>query len=81
MEGTIRDRFLPGNVRFPADYGFMPSAMSADSEPPNTILGEVEQFYVPFRQLERDEEVETRVWHGLEKAYEMIRDNTQEHTE
>ncbi len=29
----VRDRVLPGNVRFPADYGFIPSTESADGEP------------------------------------------------
>ena len=32
--GTIvRDRVLPGNVRYPADYGFVPSTVSTDGEP------------------------------------------------
>ena len=29
----MRDRVLPGNIRFPADYGFVPSTESADGEP------------------------------------------------
>ena len=29
----MRDRVLPGNVRFPADYGFVPSTEGADGEP------------------------------------------------
>ena len=29
----MRDRVLPGNIRFPADYGFLPSTEGADGEP------------------------------------------------
>src|ERR671917_2885985 len=29
----MRDRVLPGNIRFPADYGFVPSTEGADGEP------------------------------------------------
>src|SRR3712207_9241361 len=29
----VRDRVLPGNVRYPADYGFIPSTVSVDGEP------------------------------------------------
>ena len=136
MGVIVRDRVLPGNVRFPADYGFIPSTISAadgepvdavvfafdpvfpgcvvqgrivgalevieagnteynifavpdkdprfddiDSlvDPPDQNLREVEQFYVTFRQLECDEEAEVRGWHGLEKAYEVIRESAQEH--
>jgi inorganic pyrophosphatase len=30
---VVRDRVLPANVRFPADYGFVPSTVGADGEP------------------------------------------------
>ena len=29
----VRDRVLPGNIRYPADYGFVPSTEGADGEP------------------------------------------------
>src|SRR5215217_3077043 len=35
----VRDRVLQGNVRFPADYGFLPSTESADGEPPGCYGG------------------------------------------
>jgi inorganic pyrophosphatase len=37
--GTIlRDRVLPGNIRYPADYGFLPSTVSADGEPLDVMV-------------------------------------------
>jgi inorganic pyrophosphatase len=33
-----RDRVLPGAVRFPADYGFIPSTRSTDGEPLDVIV-------------------------------------------
>jgi len=37
--GTIlRDRVLPGNIRYPADYGFLPSTESADGEPLDVMV-------------------------------------------
>lgn len=34
----MRDRVLPGNIRFPADYGFVPSTESVDGEPLDAIV-------------------------------------------
>lgn len=34
----MRDRVLPGNIRFPADYGFVPSTESADGEPLDAMV-------------------------------------------
>jgi inorganic pyrophosphatase len=37
--GTIlRDRVLPGNIRYPADYGFLPSTESAEGEPLDVMV-------------------------------------------
>lgn len=33
MGVIMRDRVLPGNIRYPADYGFVPSTISTDGEP------------------------------------------------
>ncbi len=33
LGAIMRDRVLPGNVRYPADYGFVPSTVSTDGEP------------------------------------------------
>ena len=33
LGAIVRDRVLPGNVRYPADYGFVPSTVSTDGEP------------------------------------------------
>ncbi len=33
LGAIMRDRVLPGNVRYPADYGFIPSTVSTDGEP------------------------------------------------
>ena len=38
LGGIMRDRVLPGNVRFPADYGFLPSTESADGEPLDAMV-------------------------------------------
>ena len=35
---TILDRVLPANVRYPADYGFVPSTVSADGEPLDAVV-------------------------------------------
>src|SRR5215207_11131279 len=34
----MRDRVLPGNVRYPADYGFIPSTISTDGEPIDAVV-------------------------------------------
>ena len=34
----MRDRVLPGNVRFPADYGFVPSTKGTDGEPLDVMV-------------------------------------------
>lgn len=34
----VRDRVLPGNIRFPADYGFIPSTVGTDGDPVDIIL-------------------------------------------
>lgn len=126
----MRDRVLPGNVRYPADYGFIPSTVSTDGEPldavvaaydpvfpgcvlrarvigaleltgqggsepnvfavpaddprfeeigaledlPEQNLREIENFFVTFKRLEGDEEVEVQGWHALEEAHQVIRD-------
>ena len=126
----VRDRVLPGNVRYPADYGFVPSTVSTDGEPldimvaaydpvfpgcvlqarvigalemegeggtepnifavpdddprfediesledmPEQNLHEIEQFFIAFKRLEGDEEVEVRGWRDLEEAHEIIRE-------
>ncbi len=37
--GTIMlDRVLPGNIRYPADYGFIPSTISTDGEPIDVVV-------------------------------------------
>jgi inorganic pyrophosphatase len=33
LGAIMLDRVLPGNVRYPADYGFVPSTVSTDGEP------------------------------------------------
>lgn len=34
----VRDRVLPGNIRFPVDYGFIPSTLGPDGDPLDAIL-------------------------------------------
>ncbi len=38
MGAMMRDRVLPGNVRYPADYGFIPSTISTDGEPLDAVV-------------------------------------------
>src|SRR5215204_6488902 len=35
----MRDRVLPGNIRYPADYGFIPSTISTEGEPIDAVVG------------------------------------------
>ncbi len=38
LGAILRDRVLPGNVRYPADYGFIPSTVSTDGEPLDIVV-------------------------------------------
>jgi inorganic pyrophosphatase len=38
MGAVMLDRVLPGNVRYPADYGFIPSTISTDGEPIDIVV-------------------------------------------
>jgi len=38
LGAIVRDRVLPGNIRYPADYGFVPSTESADGEPLDAMV-------------------------------------------
>ena len=38
MGAVMLDRVLPGNVRYPADYGFIPSTISTDGEPVDIVV-------------------------------------------
>ncbi|MDP9022545.1 MAG: inorganic diphosphatase [Actinomycetota bacterium] len=38
LQVMVRDRVLPGAVRYPADYGFVPSTEASDGEPVDIIL-------------------------------------------
>ncbi len=38
LGAIVRDRVLPGSVRYPADYGFIPSTVSVDGEPLDVVL-------------------------------------------
>ncbi|MBW3658785.1 MAG: inorganic diphosphatase [Actinobacteria bacterium] len=38
LQAMVRDRVLPGAVRYPMDYGFVPSTESADGDPLDVIL-------------------------------------------
>jgi inorganic pyrophosphatase len=82
----MRDRVLPGNVRYPADEPNI-FAVPADDprfediesleDMPEQNLREIEDFFVTFSQLEGDEEAEVQGWRGLEETYEIIRESTQ----
>ena len=41
----VRDRVLPGNIRYPADYGFVPSTESADGEPLDIMVAAYEPVF------------------------------------
>src|ERR671917_2062357 len=34
----VRDRVLPGSVRYPTDYGFVPSTVADDGDPLDVLL-------------------------------------------
>ena len=38
LQAMVRDRVLPGAVRYPMDYGFVPSTESDDGDPLDVIL-------------------------------------------
>src|SRR5215210_3804763 len=38
LGAMVRDRVLPGNVRYPADYGFIPSTEATDGEPLDIVV-------------------------------------------
>ncbi len=84
LAGIVRDRALPDNVRYPGDYGLVPSTVSAGGEPrfdgartpedlPGQNLREIEQSFVAYERLQRDEEAEVQGWHGPKEAPEIIR--------
>jgi inorganic pyrophosphatase len=66
LAATVRYRALPDNVRYPVDYGFAPSTLSADGELrtpedlPEQNLRQIEQFFVAYKRLEGDEEAEAQ---------------------
>ncbi len=39
LGAVMRDRVLPGNIRYPADYGFIPSTEGADGGPLDATVG------------------------------------------
>ena len=41
----VRDRVLPGNIRYPADYGFVPSTEGADGEPLDIIVAAYDSVF------------------------------------
>lgn len=42
---VMLDRVLPGNIRYPADYGFVPSTESADGEPLDAMVAAYEPVF------------------------------------
>jgi inorganic pyrophosphatase len=129
LEALVRDRVLPGAVRYPTDYGFIPSTVADDGEALDVVLAaydpavpgtvvrarpigvlhlqdasgedrnvvavpddddrfaditdiddlpdanrrEISQFFVTYKQLEGDDEVEFRGWLGVDDAHDLIR--------
>jgi inorganic pyrophosphatase len=126
----VRDRVLPGAVRYPTDYGFVPSTTADDGEPIDVVLAaydaalpgcvvearpigvlhlrdangedrnivavpddddrfadiedirdlpeanrrEISQFFVTYKQLEGDDEVEVVGWLDASEARDLLRE-------
>jgi len=45
MGAVMLDRVLPGNVRYPADYGFIPSTISTDDSPMDIFVASYDPVF------------------------------------